>query len=104
MCYFLYWLLQFPILLLSPQRVRHFFTAKSIIVPTAWLAILIWAVVKVPAKVSLSQTRGSLSGSQLGWAWLSALNSSLGIYATLAINIPDFTVSATPRVEDVLLN
>lgn len=92
MCYFLYWLIQLPLLLVSPQRIRHFFTLKSIVVPTAWLAILIWAMVRVPAKISLAPHKSTLTGSAAGWAWLSALNSSLGFYATVAVNIPDFTV------------
>jgi len=92
MCYFLYWLVQFPLMLVSPQKIRHFFTVKSIVVPLAWLAILIWAMVKVPAKTSLATTGSSLSGSLLRWAWLNSLNSALGNYATVSINIPDFTV------------
>lgn len=93
MCYFLYWFLQFPLMFVSPQKIRHLFTAKSIIVPFAWLAILIWAMIRAPPRVSLAPKHTSLSGSALSWAWLSALNSSLGFYATVAVNIPDFTVS-----------
>ncbi|KJA13308.1 hypothetical protein HYPSUDRAFT_49920 [Hypholoma sublateritium FD-334 SS-4] len=91
MCYFLYWLIQFPLMFISPQNIRHFFTVKGIVVPIAWLSILIWAFVKVPPKTSLDPLHTSLHGSGLSWAWLSALNSALGIYATLAVNIPDFT-------------
>lgn len=96
MCYFLYWLIQLPLLLVSPQRIRHFFTPKYIMVPIAWLAILIWAMVRVPAKVSLAHQRSSLTGKALSWAWLKALNSSLGFYATVSVNIPDFTVRRNP--------
>jgi len=78
---------------ISPQNIRYLFTVKGIIVPLSWLAILIWSLIKVPAKTSLEPLHTSLSGSSLSWAWLSALNSALGIYATLAVNIPDFTVS-----------
>ncbi|KIY74149.1 NCS1 nucleoside transporter family [Cylindrobasidium torrendii FP15055 ss-10] len=91
MCYFLYWLIQLPFMLVSPQKIRHLFTAKAIIVPFAWLAILIWAMIKAPPSVSLSPKHSQLSGSDLSWAWLSALNSAFGIYATLSVNIPDFT-------------
>jgi len=97
MCYFIYWLIQFPFLLVSPHRIRYLFLVKSLIVPAAWIAILIWACVKVPISTSLGGERtavGSgavLQGSALSWAWLSALNSALGNYATLAVNIPDFT-------------
>ncbi|KAF9006929.1 NCS1 nucleoside transporter family [Cyathus striatus] len=91
MCYFLYWLIQLPLMLVSPQRIRHLFTAKSIVVPFAWLAMLIWAFVKAPASLSLEPRHSEISGSTFNWAWLSALNSALGIYSTLAVNIPDFT-------------
>lgn len=92
MCYFLYWLIQFPLLFVSPQKIRYLFTFKGVVVPCALLIMLIWAVVKVPVRSSLGPLRSNLSGSALSWAWLSALNSALGSYATLAVNIPDFTV------------
>jgi NCS1 family nucleobase:cation symporter-1 len=79
-------------MLVSPQRIRYLFTAKSIIVPFAWLAIMIWSFVKVPAKIHLGLQHTSLGGSALAWGWLSALNSALGTYSTLSVNIPDFTV------------
>ena len=79
-------------MLVSPQRIRWLFMAKGIIVPIAWLAILIWAFVKVPSHGALFSQHAAISGSKLSYAWLSALNSALGIYSTLAVNIPDFTV------------
>lgn len=91
MCYFLYWLIQFPFMLVSPQKIRWLFMVKAIIVPPAWLAMLIWAMVRVPPSTSLDHKGGSLAGSAGSWAWLSALNSALGLYSTLAVNIPDFT-------------
>ena len=91
-CYFLYWLIQFPFLFISPQKIRWLFLAKSIIVPPTWLALLIWAMVRVPPSTGLFAQKAGLSGSGLSWAWLAALNSALGNYATLGVNIPDFTV------------
>ncbi|KAI0258157.1 NCS1 nucleoside transporter family [Gloeopeniophorella convolvens] len=91
LCYFLYWFIQFPFMLVSPQKIRWLFLAKAIIVPPTWLALLIWAFVKVPPNSGLLAQKAAISGSELSWAWLSALNSALGIYATLGVNIPDFT-------------
>ncbi|EPQ55779.1 cytosine-purine permease [Gloeophyllum trabeum ATCC 11539] len=91
--YFIYWIIQLPLMLVSPQRIRWLFVAKATTVPAAWIAMLIWAFVKVPsgAPGGLLSEHTALSGSKLGWAWMSALNSALGIYSTLAVNIPDFT-------------
>ncbi|KAF6750808.1 cytosine-purine permease [Ephemerocybe angulata] len=92
LCYFLYWLIQFPFMLFSPQRIRHLFTFKAVVVPCAWIAILIWAMVKVPPRVSLSSDPPvKVTGSSASWLWLGAMNSALGNYATLSVNIPDFT-------------
>ena len=93
--YFLYWLILLPFMFVSPQRIRYLFLFKAIVVPPAWIAILIWSFVKVPSSKGLFEQHSELSGSALSYAWLSALNSALGIYATLAVNIPDFTVSAS---------
>ncbi|EIW51596.1 NCS1 nucleoside transporter family [Trametes versicolor FP-101664 SS1] len=91
MCYFLYWLILIPLMFVSPQKIRWFFLLKAVVVPPAWIAILIWSFVKVPASQGLFGQHTHLSGSTLSYAWLSALNSALGIYSTLAVNIPDFT-------------
>ncbi|TFK37655.1 cytosine-purine permease [Crucibulum laeve] len=91
MCYFLFWLIQFPFMLISPQKIRHLFVVKAVIVPVAWIGILIWSVVEVPVSESLSSKHTTLSGNDLNWAWLRSINSALGVWLTLAVNIPDFT-------------
>ncbi len=57
--------------------------------------LFVWAVVKVPISSGLIAQRSALSGSALSYAWLGAMNSALGSYASMAVNIQDFTVSAT---------
>jgi NCS1 family nucleobase:cation symporter-1 len=77
----------------SPHKIRWLFFAKTIIVPPTWLALLIWAAIKVPLSSSLLSQRSALSGSELSWAWLCALNSALGFFSTTGVNMPNFTVS-----------
>ncbi|KDQ12361.1 hypothetical protein BOTBODRAFT_176584 [Botryobasidium botryosum FD-172 SS1] len=91
LCYFLFWLFQFPFMFISPQKIRWLFYIKSVLVPSAFLAMLIWALVKTKGGGPIFNQRTSLSSSQLAWAWLSAVNNSMGNYATMAVNIPDFT-------------
>ncbi|KAJ7016958.1 cytosine-purine permease [Mycena alexandri] len=86
-CFLIFWLLQLPLLLVSPRRIRHLFVAKALFVPITFLAILTWAMIKVPPDLSLAKPGGSISA----WSWLRALNSALGSWATLSVNIPDFT-------------
>jgi NCS1 family nucleobase:cation symporter-1 len=94
-CYFFYWLIQFPFMLVSPQKIRWLFLAKAIIVPPTWLALLIWALVKVPPNSGLLTQKAELSGSELTWAWLGALNSALGGFGGMGVGISDFTVGHT---------
>ncbi|KAG1811758.1 permease for cytosine/purines, uracil, thiamine, allantoin-domain-containing protein [Suillus subaureus] len=82
MCYLLYWLLQFPFMLLSPQKIRYLFMIKGVIVPFAWLAMVIWAFIKVPPSVGLFSQHAAVQGSDLSWAWLTALNTDFTRYAT----------------------
>ena len=63
---------------------------KAVIVPPAFLAMMIWAFATTGGG-KIFQQQGALSGTALAWAWLGALNSTLGNFSTLAVNIPDFT-------------
>jgi NCS1 family nucleobase:cation symporter-1 len=78
-------------MLVSPQKIRWLFK-KAVVVPPTWLALLIWAFVKVPPNSGLFAQKAELSGTNLSWVWLGALNSALGSSSTLGVNIPDFTV------------
>ncbi|KIJ18168.1 hypothetical protein PAXINDRAFT_179500 [Paxillus involutus ATCC 200175] len=91
LCYFLYWLIQFPFMLLTPHKVRWLFLVKAVVVPIAWLSMVIWAFVRVPPSDGLFSQHATITGSQFSWTWLSAMNSALGVYASLSVNIPDFT-------------
>ena len=93
LCYFIYWSIKFPFMFVSPPKIRYFCLAKAIIVPPTWLALLIWAFVKVLPSISLLTPKNTLSGNELRWAWLSAFNSALGFFATAGLNMPNFTVS-----------
>ena len=82
-------------MLVSPQKIRWLFLVKALIVPPSFLALLIWAFVKVPSSGGLFTLHATATGSDFTWAYLTSLNVSLGFYATLAVNIPDFTVGAS---------
>ncbi|CAE6424767.1 unnamed protein product [Rhizoctonia solani] len=96
MCYFLYWLIQLPFLLMSPHKVRYLFIAKAILAPSAGLAMMIWGFVRTGGGPIFEQ-KATISGSALSWAMLSAMNSAIGNYATLSVNIPDFTLRPHQR-------
>lgn len=64
--------------------------AKSIIVPVAWIGVLIWAF-RSTGGGNLFDQHTTLHGSAYSWAWLSSLTSVIGNYATLSVNQADFS-------------
>ncbi|KAJ7067258.1 permease for cytosine/purines, uracil, thiamine, allantoin-domain-containing protein [Mycena amicta] len=88
--FLLFWLIELPFLFVSPPNIRHLFAVKAVVVPMTCLGILIWAVVRVPPHTSLRY--GSLRGARTSnWVVLSALNSAIASWSSMAVNIADFT-------------
>lgn len=81
----LFWLIQLPFLYMHPNSLRWLFMVKSVIVPIAWVAILIWAFVATDGGEIFDQ-KATLEGSAYSWAFLSSLTSVIGNYATLSVN------------------
>ncbi|KAK0480875.1 permease for cytosine/purines, uracil, thiamine, allantoin-domain-containing protein [Armillaria novae-zelandiae] len=95
MCaYIIYFIIQFPFLVVPYTKIRWFFRVKAIIAPVVMFAIM--GVTVHSAGVSAGDTplltnANPSHGSLLAWSFLANLNSCLGNYATLGVNIPDFS-------------
>lgn len=89
-CFVIFWFLQIPFLVMHPNRLRWLFMAKSIIVPIAWVAILIWALVST-RNTDIFDQKPTVSGTSYGWAFMASMNSVIGNYATLSVNQADFS-------------
>ena len=90
--FLLYFLLQLPFLCIPYHRIQYFFAFKSVIAPIVFLAVFGSTLHRAGGTISGSSVLApsSLSGSAIGWAFFSNLNSVLGNYATLGLNISDF--------------
>lgn len=92
--FFLYFLLQLPFLCIPYTKVQYFFGFKSIIAPIIFLAVFGSTLHKAGGTISHSTVitgTPKIHGSMLAWAFFSNLNSVLGNYATLGLNIADFS-------------
>lgn len=77
--FLLFWLIQLPFLCMHPDRLRWLFVVKSVLVPIAWIAILIWAfVAEKGALGKFNQQAASVNGSKYSWLFLANLTSVLG--------------------------
>jgi NCS1 family nucleobase:cation symporter-1 len=106
MCGFvLYFLLQLPFLCIPYTKVQYFFAFKSFIAPIVFLAVFGSTLHKAGGTISQSTVISQptlVSGSVLAWAFLGNLNGVLGNYATLGLNIADFSRYANkPSAQNV---
>jgi NCS1 family nucleobase:cation symporter-1 len=103
--FFLYFLLQIPFLCIPYTKVQYFFAFKSFIAPIIFLAVFGDTLHKAGGTISNSTviSQGTtIHGSVLAWAFFSNLNGVLGNYATLGLNIADFSRYANkPSAQNV---
>ncbi|KAH8894284.1 NCS1 allantoate transporter [Thozetella sp. PMI_491] len=92
MCaYFLYWLLQLPLLLIPTHRLQYLFWLKTALVTPMAIAMVIWISVQAGGAGDFFYAPATVSGSTRAWLWLSSLTSVTGGFSTIAANIPDFS-------------
>lgn len=88
------WLIQLPFLYMHPNTLRYLFIVKSVLVPICFISILIWAYRSTGGTGGAlfdSSFKSTLSGSAYSYAWLSSWTSVIGNFATLSVNMPDFS-------------
>jgi NCS1 family nucleobase:cation symporter-1 len=89
--YFLFWIIQLPLLLIPPTRLRYLFMVKLVAAPVTALATLGWIVHKAGGSGELFNIPERVHGSTRAYLWLSSMSAVTGSWATLACNIPDFS-------------
>jgi len=95
MCFFLFWLISLPAIWFPIHKIRHLFTLKAIVAPTAGITFFIWCIVKAKGVGPIVHQPSKLHGSDLSWAMVSSLMSCISNMATLVTNAPDFASRAT---------
>nr|OQO18336.1 hypothetical protein B0A51_13731 [Rachicladosporium sp. CCFEE 5018] len=89
--YLLFSLIQLPLLLIPPTRLRWLFIIKLIVAPITAIATMACCVSKAGSSGDLFNQTPKVSGSDYAYLWLSCMSSVTGTWATLGCNIPDFT-------------
>lgn len=88
---FLFWLFQLPFLWFPPHKIRHLFTVKAYVAPIAGIAFLVWTIVKAGGIGPVVHQKSKVHGSELAWVFVESTINSLGNFATLIVNAPDFS-------------
>lgn len=89
--YFLFWIIQLPLLLIPPTKLRWLFVVKLVAAPVTAIATMGWIVNKAGGGGAIFNLPETVHGSRRAWLWLQSMSSVTGSWATLACNIPDFS-------------
>ncbi|KAL2275083.1 hypothetical protein FJTKL_02536 [Diaporthe vaccinii] len=88
--YFVFWIFQFPLLLINPRKMKWLFLIKSVCAVVAAFAMLGWGLKTGGVGPVFSQP-ARVSGNAKRWAWIMSINVAVSGKTTLALNISDLT-------------
>lgn len=90
--FFLFWLLNMLIVWFGVESIRKLLVFKAIFLPLAALALMFWAVIEVKGFGPILSQPDKFKNSGEFWNFFfPALTGMVGFWATLSLNIPDFT-------------
>src|ERR1700712_2527403 len=97
-CFFLFWLLNMYVIYLGVDSIKKLLVFKAFFLPIAALALLAWAILKVGSLGDILQQPSTFTTSSAFFAFFfPMLTGVVGFWATLSLNIPDFTRYATSQ-------
>lgn len=87
-----FWVIQLPILLIPPHKLRLFFVVKAVVV-VACCAAIAAGMVRVAGgdTGNIFNQTAQVQGQKKNWLILNAMSAASGGWATMATNISDFT-------------
>jgi len=89
---FLYWFAQTALAIMPIEKLRLLFLVKAVIVPPTFLALFLWAAIVTKGGGPLVKGEMNITSPYLGTAYsaLTALNVIIGLFSSMAVNMPDF--------------
>lgn len=90
-CFIAFWLLNMFVVYLGVESIKKLLVFKAVFLPVAALALLFWAITAANGLGPILATPAKLNGAQFWNFFFPALTGMVGFWATLSLNIPDFT-------------
>ncbi|GAB3988696.1 NCS1 family nucleobase:cation symporter-1 [Spirosoma daeguense] len=101
-CFLLFWALNMYVVYLGVDSIRKLLVFKAFFLPVAALALLFWAISAGNGLGPILQQPAKFADSATFFAFFfPALTGMVGFWATLSLNIPDFTRYATSQKAQV---
>lgn len=89
--HFIFWSIQFPIMLIPPHKLRWFFVFKTVVVTACLIGMAAGLSGLSNSTGDIWEFEPTVSGSEKSWLHLNVLMGTIGGWATMATNISDFT-------------
>lgn len=89
--FFIFWLLNMFVVYLGVESIRKLLVFKAFFLPLAAIALLVWAINAGNGLGPILSQPSKLSNSEFWHYFFPALTGMVGFWATLSLNIPDFT-------------
>ncbi len=97
-CFILFWLLNMYVVYLGVDSIKKLLVFKAFFLPLAALALLLWALNAAHGLGPILDTPSKFANSSEFFTYFfPALTGMVGFWATLSLNIPDFTRYATSQ-------
>lgn len=91
-CFLIFWALNMLIIYLGVESIKKLLVFKAFFLPVAALALLVWAIVAARGLGPILNQPSKFATSADFWSYFfPALTGMVGFWATLSLNIPDFT-------------
>jgi NCS1 family nucleobase:cation symporter-1 len=91
-CFFIFWLLNMYVVYLGVESIKKLLVFKAFFLPLAALALLFWAISAGNGLGPILQQPSKFATDAAFWDFFfPALTGMIGFWATLSLNIPDFT-------------
>jgi len=91
-CFFLFWLLNMFVVYLGVESIKKLLVFKAFFLPLAALALLFWAIDAGKGLGPILEQPSKFATNAAFWDFFfPALTGMIGFWATLSLNIPDFT-------------
>lgn len=90
--FLIFWLINMYVIYLGVESIKKLLVFKAFFLPVAALALLFWAIVAVNGLGPILSEPSKFESNGQFWSFFfPALTGMIGFWATLSLNIPDFT-------------
>ncbi len=101
--FFIFWLLNMYVIKLGVESIRKLLVFKAFFLPFAALALLFWAISAAHGLGPILAQPSKFNNSSEFWKFFfPALTGMVGYWATLSLNIPDFTRYAKSQKSQII--